>query len=201
MVATSQTIASQIGVDILKSGGSAVDAAIAANAMLSLAEPYMCGPGGDLFALVWDPKTNALAGLNASGRSAAGISYAGLRGAVGESAIIPGRGPLSVSVPGAVDGWCALHDRYGRLPLAEVFAPAIAHARDTFGAELDRSRESIVVLEMIGHTIHHLIEEGDANACFGAAGIRRSRGTCSPSSDGTVGRRTAAPRACQGIDE
>ena len=130
MVATSQTIASQVGVDILKSGGSAVDAAIAANAMLSLAEPYMCGPGGDLFAIVWDPSVGKLAGLNASGRSPQGMSYVAMCSAVGEANAIPGRGPLSISVPGAVDGWCALHERYGRLPLSEVFAPAVAHARD-----------------------------------------------------------------------
>ena len=130
MVATSQTIASQVGVDILKQGGSAVDAAIAANAMLSLAEPYMCGPGGDLFAIVWDPKAKELAGINASGRSAAGFSYDALSAALGDSTIIAGRGPLSVTVPGAVDGWCALHERYGRLPLAEIFAPVIFHARE-----------------------------------------------------------------------
>ena len=130
MVATSQTIASQVGVEILQQGGSAVDAAIAANAMLSLAEPYMCGPGGDLFAIVWDPNVGALAGLNASGRSPQGLSYAALCDALGEANTIPGRGPLSLCVPGAVDGWCALHERYGRLPLEEVFAPAVHHARD-----------------------------------------------------------------------
>ncbi len=130
MVATSQTIASQIGVEMLKHGGSAVDAAIAANAMLSLAEPYMCGPGGDLFAIVWDPDTGALAGLNASGRSPQGLSYAALASELGDADLIPGRGPLSITVPGAVDGWCALHERYGRLPLEEVLAPAIAHARE-----------------------------------------------------------------------
>ncbi len=130
MVATSQTIASQIGVDILKSGGSAVDAAIGANAMLSLAEPYMCGPGGDLFAMIWDPKLGKLVGLNGSGRSPQGLSYAALVSALGDECVIPGRGPLSLTVPGAVDGWCALHERYGRLPLAEVLSPAIAHSRD-----------------------------------------------------------------------
>ena len=130
MVATSQTIASQIGIDILKSGGSAVDAAIGANAMLSLTEPYMCGPGGDLFALIWDPKLGKLVGLNGSGRSPQGLSYAALVSALGDECVIPGRGPLSLTAPGAVDGWCALHERYGRLPLAEVLSPAIAQARD-----------------------------------------------------------------------
>jgi len=129
MVATSQVLASQAGVAILQQGGSAVDAAIAANAVLSLTEPHMCGPGGDLFAIVWDPETARLHGLNASGRAPQGLSYEALLTAAGESGIIPGRGPLSLSTPGAVDGWCALHERFGRLDLAAVFAPAIAHAR------------------------------------------------------------------------
>lgn len=129
MLATSQVLASQVGVDLLRRGGSAVDAAIAANAVLSLTEPHMCGPGGDLFAMVWDPSTTTLHGLNASGRSPASLDYDTLRGALGDAATIPGRGPLSLSTPGAVDGWCALHERFGRLEFAELFAPVIAHAR------------------------------------------------------------------------
>jgi gamma-glutamyltranspeptidase/glutathione hydrolase len=129
MVATSQMLASQIGIDILKQGGSAVDAAIAANAMLSLCEPHMCGPGGDLFAIVWDPASGALHGLNASGRSSRSFDYAQLTRALGGAATIPGRGPLSLTTPGAVDGWCALHERFGRLDLEAVFAPVVAHAR------------------------------------------------------------------------
>lgn len=130
MVATSQMQATQVGVDILKQGGSAVDAAIAANAMLSLGEPHMCGPGGDLFAIVWDPREQQLTGLNASGRSPRGLPYDVLQAAVGETGRVPGRGPLALTVPGAVDGWCALHERHGRLPLAEVFAPSVHHARN-----------------------------------------------------------------------
>ncbi len=129
MVATSQTQATQVGVDILRKGGSAVDSAIAANAMLSLSEPHMCGPGGDLFAMVWDPRAGELAGLNASGRSPRSLSCDALRKKVGGTGLIPGRGPLALSVPGAVDGWCVLHERYGRLPFADVFAPAVRHAR------------------------------------------------------------------------
>lgn len=130
MVTTSQTLATQAGLTLLQQGGSAVDAAIAANAVLSLTEPHMCGPGGDLFAIVWDPADEKLHGLNASGRAPQGLSYAALRDAVGEAGVVPGRGSLAVTSPGAVDGWCALHDRFGRLGLDEVFAPAIDAARN-----------------------------------------------------------------------
>ncbi len=130
MVATSQTVATRAGLAVLANGGSAVDAALAANAMLGVAEPHMCGPGGDLFALVWDPRAGALAGLNASGRSPAGLTLAALRDALGGRATMPVRGAWSVTAPGAVDGWCALHARYGRLPLAEVMAPAAGAARE-----------------------------------------------------------------------
>lgn len=130
MVATSQTLATQAGLSVLQRGGSAVDAAIAANAVLSLAEPHMCGPGGDLFAIVWDPEEQTLHGLNASGRAPRELGYADLRDTVGAAGVIPGRGPLAVTSPGAVDGWCTLHERFGRLRLDEVFAPVIAHARN-----------------------------------------------------------------------
>ncbi len=130
LAATSHPIASAIAVDILKQGGSAVDAAIAANAMLGLVEPHACGIGGDLFAIVWDPRKRALAGYNGSGRSAASLSYENLRDLLGDRDTMPLFGALSVSVPGAVDGWYALHGRYGKLPLNEVLAPATAYARD-----------------------------------------------------------------------
>ncbi|MDH4107231.1 MAG: gamma-glutamyltransferase [Gammaproteobacteria bacterium] len=130
MAATSHPIASSVAVDILKKGGSAADAAIAANAMLALVEPHMCGIGGDLFAIVWDPETRSLAGYNGSGRSPKGLGYAALREALGDAERIPLFGPLSVSVPGAVDGWYALHERYGRLPMAELLRPAIEYARE-----------------------------------------------------------------------
>jgi len=130
MVATSQTLATQTGLAVLQRGGSAVDAAIAANAVLSLAEPHMCGPGGDLFAIVWDPAQQSLHGLNASGRAPRELSYATLRDTVGAAGVIPGRGPLAVTSPGAVDGWCTLHERFGRLDLDDVFAPVINYARN-----------------------------------------------------------------------
>lgn len=128
MVATSQRLASEVGVALLERGGSAVDAAIGANAMLSLIEPYMCGPGGDLFAIVWDPQARRLEGLNASGRAPFGQTLDALRVRLGGAATIPVSGPTSVTVPGAVRGWQALHERWGRLPLGEIFAPVIEHA-------------------------------------------------------------------------
>ena len=128
MAATSHPIASLIAVDILKKGGSAVDAAIAANAMLALVEPYACGIGGDLFAMVWDPQAEELTAYNGSGRTSAGLEFGALQAALGDEDSIPDFGPLTVTVPGAVDGWFALHKRYGKLPMAELLAPAIAYA-------------------------------------------------------------------------
>jgi gamma-glutamyltranspeptidase/glutathione hydrolase len=128
MAATSHPLATQIAVDVLKAGGSAVDAAIAANAALGLMEPTGCGIGGDLFAIVWDPKTGRLHGYNGSGRSPRGLSLDTLREKAGDA--IPSFGPLPVSVPGAVDGWFALHERFGKLPMKDVLAPAIGYAND-----------------------------------------------------------------------
>ena len=130
MVATSHTLAAQAGVEVLKRGGNAIDAAIAANATLGVVEPMSCGIGGDLFAIVWDAKSQKLYGLNASGRSPLGIS----RKLIRERGLdrIPIKGPLSWSVPGCVSGWQALRDRFGKLPLAKSLAPAIRYARDGF---------------------------------------------------------------------
>ena len=130
MVATSQPLATAAGVEILKAGGSAVDAAIAANAMLALTEPTGCGIGGDLFAIVWDAAEQRLTGLNASGRAPRALTLDML--AARGRAQIPFEGPLSVSVPGAVDGWFALHAKFGQLPIAELLAPAIAYAHEGF---------------------------------------------------------------------
>lgn len=132
MAATSQPLASQVAIDILKKGGSAVDAAIAANAALGLMEPTGCGIGGDLFAIVWDPETQKLYGLNGSGRSPKGLTLEGMKAALGGRSSIPGWGSLPVSVPGAVDGWFELHDRFGTLPMTDVLAPAIEYAKDGF---------------------------------------------------------------------
>lgn len=132
MAATSQPLASQIAVDVLKQGGSAADAAIAANAALGLMEPTGNGLGGDLFAIVYDPETDSLYGLNASGRSPHGLSYDELQRELGGRDQIPLLGHLPVSVPGAASGWGKLHDRFGQLPLEDNLAPAIKYAREGF---------------------------------------------------------------------
>jgi len=128
MVATSQKLATDVGVALLERGGSAVDAAIGANAMLSLCEPFMCGPGGDLFAIMWDPATRKLHGLNASGRSPRAQSLTELKTRLGGDQAIPVNGVHSITVPGAVRGWAALHERFGRLNLGDIFAPVIEYA-------------------------------------------------------------------------
>jgi gamma-glutamyltranspeptidase/glutathione hydrolase len=130
MAATSQPLATLAAVEILKAGGNAVDAAIAANAVLCVVEPTGSGLGGDLFAIVWDAKTQKLYGLNASGRSPLGLTLEeferqGVK-------VIPKVGPLTISVPGCVDGWAELHGRFGKLSLAQVLAPAIRAAREGF---------------------------------------------------------------------
>lgn len=130
MAATSQPLATQIALDILKAGGSAVDAAIAANAALGLMEPTGNGIGGDLFAIVWDAENGELTGLNASGRSPKAMTLKYFRERGLDS--IPPFGPLPVSVPGTVDGWFELHGRYGRLSMQEILAPSIAYARNGF---------------------------------------------------------------------
>ncbi len=130
MAATAHPLASQIALEILKSGGSAVDAAIAANAALGLMEPTGNGIGGDLFAIVWDPETEKLYGLNASGRSPMGRSYEDLIDQLDGRETIPPLGHLPVSVPGAVDGWFELHGRFGKLPMRRILAPAIAYAEN-----------------------------------------------------------------------
>jgi gamma-glutamyltranspeptidase / glutathione hydrolase len=130
MAATSQPLATQIALDILKQGGSAVDAAIAANAALGLMEPTGSGIGGDLFAIVWEEKSRRLWGLNASGRSPQSLTLQHFLDQGMER--IPGYGVLPVSVPGAVDGWFELHDRFGRLPMTEILQPAIDYARNGF---------------------------------------------------------------------
>ncbi|MBV6644468.1 MAG: gamma-glutamyltransferase [Cyclobacteriaceae bacterium] len=130
VVATSHPLATQVGLSILKKGGTAIDAAIAANATLGLMEPTGCGIGGDLFAIVWDGKTQKLYGLNASGRSPKSLTleYFTSRGMTK----IPALGPLPVSVPGAVDGWFELHGKFGSMKMKDILSPAIQYANDGF---------------------------------------------------------------------
>ncbi|MGI9471620.1 MAG: gamma-glutamyltransferase [Rubripirellula sp.] len=130
MVATSHPLAVSAGVDVLRSGGNAVDAAIAANAMLGLVEPMSCGIGGDLFVIYWDSATKRLYGLNASGRSPHGLDQSVFR----EKGLteIPIEGPLSWSVPGCVDGWLELHGRFGRADLKEILQAPIHYGRRGF---------------------------------------------------------------------
>jgi gamma-glutamyltranspeptidase/glutathione hydrolase len=136
MAATSHPLATQIALDILRRGGHAVDAAIAANAALGLMEPTGNGIGGDLFAIVWDAERAQLYGLNASGRSPQSLTLDHFREQGLEE--IPPYGPLPVSVPGTVDGWFELHGRFGKLPMTDILAPAIEYARK-------------------GHPVHELI--------------------------------------------
>ena len=130
MAATSQPLATQVALDILKKGGNAIDAAIAANAMLGLVEPTGNGIGGDLFAIIWDARTQKLYGLNASGRSPYSLTLdhfkkLGLKR-------IPSHGPLPVTVPGCVDGWFEMHQRFGKCSMKTILTPTIEYAREGF---------------------------------------------------------------------
>ena len=130
MVATSQPLASSAALGVLRDGGNAFDAAVAASAVLSLVEPHMTGLGGDLFALFWSADEGRLVGLDASGRAGADMTPERIRADGFED--VPYQGPGSVTVPGAIAGWAALNERYGALPLARVLAPAIALAEEGF---------------------------------------------------------------------
>lgn len=143
MAATSQPLATQVALDILKKGGSAMDAAIAANAMLGLVEPNACGIGGDVFAIIWDAKTKKLYGFNGSGRAPEtltmevfkekGLSY------------VPLLGPLPVSVPGCVDGWFEMHKRFGKLSMQEILQPSIDYGNAGFPVS------EVIAWQMNGH--------------------------------------------------
>ena len=130
IAATSQTLASSAAAQILARGGSAVDAAITANALLAVVEPMMCGMGGDLFAIHWDAKSSKLSGLNASGPAPKGLSVQWLKSKGHYN--MPYSGIHVVTVPGAVDGWSKMHKRFGKLPWRDLFQPAIYYARNGF---------------------------------------------------------------------
>jgi len=130
MAATSHPLSTQVALDVLKAGGNAIDAAIAANAMEGVVEPHVNGIGGDLFAIVWDAKTKKLYGLNGSGRSPKSLTLAEFkkRGLTH----IPSTGPLPVSVPGCVDAWFELHKKFGSMPMSKVLEKAVSYARNGF---------------------------------------------------------------------
>lgn len=130
MVASSHPLATQIGLEILKKGGTAVDAAIAVNAALGLMEPTGSGIGGDLYAIVWDAKTQQLYALNASGRSPKSLTIDYFKSKNMDK--IPSFGPLPVSVPGCVDGWFELHKKFGKLPMSDILGPTIKYAEEGF---------------------------------------------------------------------
>jgi len=124
---TAHPLATQAGIEMLKRGGSAVDAAIAINACLGLLEPTSSGIGGDVYAMIWDPAQRKVVGLAGSGASPRGLSLETARSRA-KDGVLPSHGAVTVSVPGAVDGWWTMHQRYGKLPWASLFEPAIAHA-------------------------------------------------------------------------
>ncbi len=181
MAATEQPLASEAAIDILKKGGSAVDAAIAANACIGVMQPVLNGIGGDLFAIVWDPTTHQLYGYNGSGPAAHARSLEKMReaidalcrkGAWRQTNHIPPVGSLPITVPGAVDGWFALHDKFGKLPISEDLAPAIGYASNGFPvteliakywkggmAAFERRRDLIEELDNARHT--YLIPDAD----------------------------------------
>jgi gamma-glutamyltranspeptidase / glutathione hydrolase len=131
--ATAHPLATQTAIDVLRAGGTAIDAAIAANAMLGLVEPTANGIGADIFVIVWDPRTQRLYGYNGSGRSPRGLSLAAMRSEArrrGNANAVPSFGAAPVTVPGVVDGWFALHERFGRTPMADLLAPTIRYARE-----------------------------------------------------------------------
>jgi gamma-glutamyltranspeptidase/glutathione hydrolase len=128
--ATAHPLATLAAVEILKKGGSAVDAAVCANAVLGFGEPISCGVGGDCFVLLWDPKQKKVMGLNGSGRSPKALTLAEQRKRANDKGLINSYGAVSVSVPGAVDAWWTLHQRYGKLPWKDLFEPAIRHATE-----------------------------------------------------------------------
>lgn len=161
VVATSQPLASQAGLAVLARGGNAVDAAVTAAAVLSVTEPYMTGVGGDMFAILWSDKEQRLVGINGSGRSGALMT----REALSSAGRIPGEGPKSITVPGALSGWAALLERYGTISLGEALAPAIALADDGFPVSDVTAAEWAVFANL-------LKEDAGASATFLVDGSR-----------------------------
>jgi len=149
MACTSQPLATEAAIDVLKKGGTAVDAAIAANSVLGVTDPEMNGIGGDLFAIVYDAKTKKLYGLNASGRSPYNLTLDILKKNGAEH--IPFSGPLPVSVPGCVDGWFQLHGKFGKLPMKDILSYAINYARNGFPVADEAAFEFSHLKELYGN--------------------------------------------------
>jgi gamma-glutamyltranspeptidase/glutathione hydrolase len=162
VVAAPHYLASLAGIDVLRDGGSAVDAALAANLVMAVVWPHMCGPGGDLFAQVWSASDSRLHGLNASGRAGRSMSVDTYR-SVEQQSSMPQRGVLSITVPGAVDGWFSLHQRFGRLDFARVARDAIHHARAGF-------RLTATTASAIRSNVELLARMGGGTATFAPGG-------------------------------
>ena len=178
MAATSQPLATAVAIRVLQDGGNAVDAAIAANAVLSVVEPMSCGPGGDLFAIVWDAEARKLHGLNASGRAPHAATLVSFRSKGLD--LIPTHGPLSWSVPGCVDGWDQLRTRFGTKSWAELLAPGIAYAEEGFPVTeiiADDWRDAAPLLARIPTSAACFLPGGrppEAGAIFRNPGLARS---------------------------
>ena len=147
MAVSPHNLASRAAVDVMNEGGSAVDGAIAANAVIGVVRPTDCGIGGDLFALILEPGRRAPAVLNASGRAGSGVSAADMRGS--GHVQMPDRHPATVTVPGCVNGWLVLSERFGKLPLANVLAPAIGLASDGFPVSLEMSWNLAEIAQLV----------------------------------------------------
>ncbi len=184
MVAASQPLAVDIGVEVLRNGGTAVDAAIASNAALGLMEPFSCGIGGDAFALVWDAETQTLFGLNGSGRSPRSLTYQGMAAELRTLNIenIPERGPLTISVPGAVDAWFALHKCFGRIPIAELLSPTIRYCMRGFNVTPVISLEWRKLVDQISSAndgqFRSLFSPGGITPASGHPFVNSALGTC-----------------------
>src|SRR5687768_4687297 len=159
MVVTPHPLATAAGVEALRAGGTAADAAIAANAMLAVVYCGSCGIGGDAFALVWEPGEGRLHGFNGSGRSPAALSSEAVRRAGHDE--MPVRGPLAITVPGAVDAWVQLLERFGRRSLADALIPAAAAAEDGYAL-------TAITAGSIAASMPFF--DDDARAAFGSAG-------------------------------
>lgn len=170
MAATAHPLASQVAIDILKAGGNAVDAAIAANAAIGLMEPTGNGIGGDLFAIIWDPKTEKLYGLNASGRSPMKRSYEDLLVRLDGQQTLPPFGDLPVSVPGTVDGWFELHKRFGKASMTDILQPAINYAKNGFPVSPVIARYLELNLARFEERIDTINEFDNARATYFADG-------------------------------